>query len=41
MIWQYSFDSMFSVELKLYKFIIIIVIVAIIVIYACIIFISF
>ena len=39
--WQYLFDSMLSVELKLYKFIIIIVIVAIIVIYACIIFISF
>ena len=39
--WQYLFDSMLSVELKLYKFIIIIVIVAIIVIYECIIFISF
>ena len=37
--WQYSFDSMLSVELKLYKFIIIIVITEIIVIYACIIFI--
>ena len=37
--WQYSFDNMLSVELKLYKFIIIIVITEIIVIYACIIFI--
>ena len=39
--WQYLLDSMLSVELKLYKFVIIIVIVAIIVTYACIIFISF
>ena len=39
--WQYLFDSMLSVESKLYQFIIIIVIVAIIVVYACIIFISF
>ena len=39
--WQYLFDSMLSVELKLYKFIIIIVIVAIIVFYECIIFILF
>ena len=39
--WQYLFDSMLSVELKFNKFIIIIVIYATIVIYACIIFISF
>ena len=38
--WQYSFDSMLRVELKFYKFIIIIVIIASIVIYTCIILIS-
>ena len=37
--WQYLFDGVLGVKLKLYKFIIIIVITAIIVIYTCIIFI--
>ena len=38
--WQYLFDSMLSVELKLYELIIIMVIIVVIVIHTCIIFIS-